>query len=599
MRARHFPSLLLLAAPLAAQHDLAPRLAAIAAHPRLLLTDAALAQRQQAATTDATLRRYVDQAIAQADGCLELADLRRELIGPRLLAVSRECLRRVQVLAFAWRWTGDGRYAARAVHDLGTVAAFADWNPSHFLDVAEMTHAVALGYDWLWPKLSAAERDTLRTAIVRLGLEPGRAAYRQNAWWTRSAFNWNQVCNAGLVLGALAVADDEPELATFVIEHAIASLPTALASYEPDGAWMEGPAYWDYATRYTAFGLAALQTALGGDCGLGDRDGLRRAAWFPLLTAGPTGRFFNFADAGENARIGPSPCVFWLAQRTGEAAFAAAEHRLLRTHRASPLHVVWYVPEPPAPPSPPLAQLFRGAVPVAVFRSAWLDDALFVAVKGGYNAVNHGHLDLGSFVLDALGERWLLDLGSDDYDLPGYFGKQRFGYYRLASHSHNVTLVDDRDQDPKAVAKVLSFSAERANVVFDLGSAWGQTKVRRGIAVVDRAVLVQDELQLDAAHEVAFGLMTRAQVTIGPGGEVVLRSGERELVVRAIEPAGARWREVAAGQAKPQRANAGVRRLELHVRAEAGPLRLAVQLAPRWPEGAAPPPARLLPLAEW
>ena len=29
-----------------------------------------------------------------------------------------------------------------------TAARFEDWNPSHFLDVAEMTFALAIGYDW-------------------------------------------------------------------------------------------------------------------------------------------------------------------------------------------------------------------------------------------------------------------------------------------------------------------------------------------------------------------------------------------------------------------------------------------------------------------
>ena len=84
--------------------------------------------------------------------------------------VSRECLRRIQALTLAFRWTGDERFAARAVQDLRSVAAFADWNPSHFLDTAEMTHATALGYDWLQGFLSDADRATIREAIVKKGL---------------------------------------------------------------------------------------------------------------------------------------------------------------------------------------------------------------------------------------------------------------------------------------------------------------------------------------------------------------------------------------------------------------------------------------------
>ena len=49
-------------------------------------------------------------------------------------------------------------------------------------------------------------------------------------------------------------------------------------------------------------------------------------------------------------------------------------------------------------------------------------EALFLAAKGGLNRGYHSHLDLGSFVLDAFGQRWAEDLGPEDYGLPGYFG---------------------------------------------------------------------------------------------------------------------------------------------------------------------------------
>ena len=53
-----------------------------------------------------------------------------------------------------WRWPTGGRarreYAAKAKENLLEVCAFKDWNPSHFLDTAEMSHAVGVGYDWLY-----------------------------------------------------------------------------------------------------------------------------------------------------------------------------------------------------------------------------------------------------------------------------------------------------------------------------------------------------------------------------------------------------------------------------------------------------------------
>jgi len=75
--------------------------------------------------------------------------------GRRLLSVSRRVLDRVRTLALAGRIEGDPRYADRAWQELVAAAAFPDWNPSHFLDTAEMTHAFALGYDWLYERWTA------------------------------------------------------------------------------------------------------------------------------------------------------------------------------------------------------------------------------------------------------------------------------------------------------------------------------------------------------------------------------------------------------------------------------------------------------------
>ena len=129
------------------------------AHPRLLLTDARLQELKTLSNTDAKLKKYAADVVAQADKDIFKSPLQHVLIGPRLLNVSRECLLRVYDLAFAYRWTGNEKYLSSAISNMRIVCAFADWNPSHFLDVAEMTHAVAIGYDWLYNKMDQSMRD--------------------------------------------------------------------------------------------------------------------------------------------------------------------------------------------------------------------------------------------------------------------------------------------------------------------------------------------------------------------------------------------------------------------------------------------------------
>ena len=101
----------------------------------------------------------------------------RVLIGPRLLAVSRTVLDRVLTLALLYRLDGDRRWVARAREELLAAAAFSDWNPDHFLDVAEMAHAFAIGYDWMYDALTPDDRTMIRRALVDKGLQPAAQAY--------------------------------------------------------------------------------------------------------------------------------------------------------------------------------------------------------------------------------------------------------------------------------------------------------------------------------------------------------------------------------------------------------------------------------------
>jgi hypothetical protein len=532
-----------------------------------------------------------------------------------MLGVSRECLGRTYALSLTWRWTDEDKYADKAVDNLLAVCGFEDWNPSHFLDTAEMSHAVAIGYDWLYHYMDEETRTTVRAALVNKGLGAGIEAYHgggpSGGWWAQVDHNWNQVCNSGLMIAALAVAESEPNDARFVLERARQNILAALECYVPDGAWPEGPGYWDYATTYTACGLAALRTALGTDFGLSGHPGLSQTGNFPIYTAGPTQMFLNFADSGDRASRRPSPCMFWLGRTYENSLFSENEHAVLATGKTLPHHVIWYVPPATNRCFPEdLDRCFGGPVEVAVFRSAWNDpNALFVGVKGGDNQVNHGHLDLGSFELDALGVRWARDLGSDRYGLPGYFeeerGGRRWSYYRMRSASHNVCMPGGEDQDPLAKARFTGCAAntESPYAIVDLTEAYRERaeKALRGVAMVAgrRAVLVQDEFTLSRPCEVLWGMTTDAEIRVESASVARLTLGGNELLARLLTPGEARFSVESAEQSAPQRTNTGVRRLVATTAGTKGSVRIAVLLSPVWPEGGAVETTEVQPLSNW
>lgn len=578
-------------------------------HPRLMLKDDGLQSLKIRYAEDKVLQKCISDVVNSAEGYMNKPVLEYKKIGPRLLSVSRECVSREYALALAYRWTGEEKYAKKAVDNLLAVCAFKDWNPSHFLDTAEMSHAVGVGYDWLYSYMDADTRAKVKAGLIKNGLEEGLIAYKKLGW-CKSEHNWNQVCNGGLIAGALSIAESDPKYAEQIVSSAVKSLPLAIKTYGPDGAWGEGPGYWHYASRYTAYGLTALQTALGKEFGLLRIKGLAEAGTFPIYMTGPTGLYLNLADSGEWASRGTMPCLFWFARTYNNSLYAQAEHAELARGSAGPEHVVWYVPAPTGEPATKdLDRMFRGPVEVAVFRSAWNDpEALFVGVKAGYNQVNHGHLDLGNFELDALGVRWARDLGSDDYNMAGYWssgkGGQRWTYYHLNSKSHNVPLLGGEDQDALAKSSITKFQPGQSAplAIIDLTTAYQKfaRKTTRGIAMVEnrRAVLVQDEFEIDNPCEVAWGMTTDAKIATEKGGGAVLSLKGKELTAKILSPAGTEFTVESAVQKPPEKKNAGVSRLMVRLPDAKGSLRLAILLSPKW-ETRSVRSVELKPLENW
>jgi hypothetical protein len=574
-------------------------------HPRLFLSDDRLRGLRAAAKEDPALSPLVENLRRQADLLMDTEPTPFQITGPRMLKNCQQILSRVTTLSLAHRLTGSPGYRERALGELRSAAAFPHWNPDHFLDTAELCAAFGIAYDWLRPTTSGEETAFIRNALIDKGLRVGLQAYSDKAWWLEHRFNWNNVCHGGLSIGALAVADEEPALAGAILSTAVEKFPISLANYEPDGAWQAGPDYWEYTTWYTALFIDALQTALGNDFRL-KTEGLGKAGYFPIHCTGPTGMVFNFADAAAESKANPS--LFWLGSQFGQPELIHENHRLLQKQvhdheDIHPFNMVWYQSDHQPVPALPASVHFKG--PETVFlRSRWNDpDALFVGFKGGSNQADHGHLDIGSFVLDALGVRWAADLGRDDYDLPGYWdGKEgggRWKYFRLNNRSHNTLTLNDDVQRADAFAPVVRrfFSKKKSFAIADLTAAYSPHAklVLRGIALIDDdTVLIQDEiLWAEGQRKVSWSLMTDALIACLDGKAELIKSG-KTLHAGILSPSGLEFSVASAVQAPPEDRNDGYRRLQVQFHAPPGKTLLCAVLSVR--------PDRkmdVVPLEEW
>jgi hypothetical protein len=196
--------------------------------------------------------------------------------------------------------------------------------------------------------------------------------------------------------------------------------------------------------------------------------------------------------------------------------------------------------------------LGQGQNPLAVFRSSWTDpDALYVAIKAGTPSASHGHMDIGSFILDADGVRWSLDLGSQDYnaleqrgvDLWNFHpGSQRWSLFRYHNRGHSTLLVDDAEQVVSSKAPISEFSADPANAhaVVDLSATYaGQLgkAVRRFSVQPDRRILIEDQLTGgDKPAKVRWGMVTPARLKADGPNRAWLEQDGKRLRLEVLSP---------------------------------------------------------------
>ena len=553
-----------------------PPPASIAPHPRLVLTPARIAAINAAAASGAPdaasfislLKQHADWALTQpvvphgvpgASGILMHVRYALDL----LLTSAAAHLFRAE--------RNSTRYRDRAVLEaLSLCVNWTDWNTEqHALDTGEALLAVGLAYDWLFTDLSPAERLQISGGLVTRGLTPYRAFIpdRKVFWWVNNSINWNCVCTSGGVTAVLALYGDAaapPWAWAEVFAPLLSGVAPCVAAYHEDSSWSEGPAYWGYASKYNVWLFSALQSVFGDTAGLAQLPGVPLAARFPIYSAGAnailgTAEQANWADAGTSQDW--SPFASWWGGASGFNDRAAVYYARLGTRLLGPKSLTafawggfvealaFYDPEGVEADllALPTAH-FYDYIQVASWRSPWkAAQNNFLHIKGGNSAWNHNHLDLGSFVYDFNGVRYAEDMGSDNYDLPGYFGPQRWDYYRLNTRGHNALMFGNASQRiaaapitmfnatfSPAVAGTISldgFAIVNLTAAYDLSAPL--QSYRRGFISVSAsaAVIVVEEfvyngggapqpanLTFQLHTRAAAAQLTRTSVSLGPVG---------------------------------------------------------------------------------
>lgn len=421
------------------------------------------------------------------------------------------------------------------------------------LDAEYFMEGVALCYDWLYYDLPEDLRERVRDTIARhtkliynaslSGRTGGGLSFQQNHYW---------YAHLALILGAAAVYGEVPEARDW-LAWGWDRAERIFITFSPDGAFHEGPAYWDFSmpTLYMLVDLYERCTDLrvpSADQGLSGQAIFRCHHLYPGLEFSAT-----LEDTTVPARRPPTRLLLWEAGRFDDPVVQGLADLLKRDPSTNAFDFLW-LDETVQPTDPleviPLAQYYPD-VETAFARTSWTDKATWVALvsrplgghfwaeicaRYGLSGTGHNHPEQGHFMLFGRGEVLAHD--------PGYT-------YEKKTRNHNTILVDGQGQygdgemwpGPKpGRAHLTGFVSEGGVTIMaaDPTSAYppelGLTRFERILALAhEDLVVVRDRLAADQPRSFSWLLHHIGQIEATDRACLIVRGGA-QLSLAPLEP---------------------------------------------------------------
>jgi hypothetical protein len=349
------------------------------------------------------------------------------------------------------------------------------------LYLADYSRELAIVYDWIYDTLTEKERKQfLDTLIKKAVVNPSRDfefADEKGArlllrvvptFSTRHSFdtfhaegsrnNWDSNLTSALgIIGLVAGQSEWIGTAENSVKMYLEEL------MDEDGCCKEGFDYYNYGVICALPFLESLKNVLNKN--LYTEGLLKTPNWAVNLISPTWGGVISFHDSGytgyhddKDRFLGYDPNYFYLGNasvmfklasegRNGHAQWFGEQliegmiaKKLVWDGLDAALAVIWYDPtvKAIAPRGPSYRCHHRNGW--VVIRSGWGKDATLFAFRSGPPTGAHTHLDNNSFILEAYGERLVVDSGVGSYTDPNYTA------WDMKTLSHNTLLVNGEGQ---------------------------------------------------------------------------------------------------------------------------------------------------------
>ena len=453
----------------------------------------------------------------------------------------------IERMTFAYVLTKDVKYLKLCYEIALCLSEWTHWGPGHFLNCADASNDFALYFDWTYNGYVelAAKGETCSTGevydvkvlaeiLARQGVHEGYNSTNKifdhvsgvvnadGGYYSERTNNWAAVCVGGMTVASLAILGDVEEQyvkeATYILSENFKSLvKLGLDIYAPDGSYIEGPGYWNYGTNNFFRMCAALDSATGGNYGLMDCWGMDTTCYYACHTEDNDSAYFPFHDGHVGSQ--DTSYFFYVADYFNDATLYD-----VRLHQINGGSKIWgstlidmiYYPRDIEIKADDISlDYYSENIDLFATRSGWESGALFASMIGGANKVSHGQIDAGDFVYHNGGNIWIYDLGTEEYNCPGFWpDSTRYRYYVMKPEGNNtIALSTDPAGTPygqtlDGVASANSWGSNEhgSYVTYDMGSTLGPqvAKWERGMLLTNdrKTTVIQDQIIFQSAQTV-------------------------------------------------------------------------------------------------
>ncbi len=467
----------------------------LAPHPRLMLRSGDITAMRAARAISPSARQAHESIVAAAEQVVS-----REVVAHPLSITTQEIFEDIFYLSYSYLTTDDMRYARRAEQEMLAVCKLPDWNPSSPNDVATLTMALAIGYDWLYRALPVHSRSIIGTTIYEKGLLVSDELTMSES-----------IGNIGILFGALATADRSPEYCQMLVAKYVEANEKVLSA---KNNLLTNIDQWSREAALQAMYSATMKSALDIEPSSSVVKSFAQCAEALCYMVAPSNLYYNYG--GSSADANAIAAKYWVAQKSNNTSLVAVDERLAAQGHfvedfTLPLYMLFVSGQELSKLRMPHSKLYRGADEMVIYHSGWAADDTYLAIKGG-NAES-----AGEYVFESRGVRWTSLTGDVDGRL----------------------VIDGVSSDGQGEARIREVveASRRHGVVVDLSALYSAqaTSVVRSLELGkgDRLVVTDNISCGSQPASIEWSITTAAEAEVVAANTIKLTHMGKTLFLRA------------------------------------------------------------------